>query len=229
MSLIDTWFKFTSTHAGRDKWFRTTQYMLKYASWQVASAGGDPELAKKLKSWSKILSSQRKLFRIGKVAEPIVETYRVATSNNPDALRKFVSLAKQIATVLYYWYDMFQYLHVAKVVESPDKKALDRLRNMAWFIRIILNLLDAGLKYEAACKKVEKAAMDTKSDPKTAQANLRKAQAGKAKVVRTLMINSLDIWLPATSLKYIGLHEGQTGIIGTVSSLLGCVDKWPKK
>jgi len=43
---------------------------------------------------------------------------------------------------------------------------------------------------------------------------------------KQLVIDLLDVWIPATGAELLGINEGTLGILGLISSLLGAKAQW---
>jgi len=228
----DHWFKYTATHAGRDKSYRLVQYVSKFLAYRLAQSGADKETIAKLTKLASVLSSARKLFRIGKFYENYTKAYREASQKaaNLDVVSA-ISISKNLATGFYLLFDSVQWLNEAGVYKSGDLKSVKDRRNAWWALSIFLSFAHAVYKLrtiQAGLKKESARALAVESAPATeAKSKIKKLEGEKLDAQLELVKNGADFAIPLVALKYLELNDGIVGLLGTVSSIIGCYAAWP--
>jgi len=222
-TVVDQWFKFTATHAGRDKWYRTWQYALLALSYQAKQSGPEGEiLSKQMKAWSKTLSTSRKLFRLGKWAEGAVAVYRLLLSDAKDPVEKYLKITKSMTDVVYFWLDMLLWLDAVKMSMLVDNKAVGLTRARVWVVRLASVCACAYYAILKLNDKIEKALKDGDSAQVFALTQKRN------KLYREIVKCCFDIWTPIKKLEWFtGVNDFHVGVSGVAASLIGGYEKWP--
>jgi len=55
---------------------------------------------------------------------------------------------------------------------------------------------------------------------------LNTVESARVATQKQLIIDALDVWIPATSTELIGVNEGTLGILGLITSLMGMNTQW---
>jgi len=155
--LLRSWIQYCDLQAGRDKLYRAAQYFSKYIPWYLQQTGASKDQIYLFQNLSKLLSNSRKLFRLGKWTESLIELYDLLANvaKEGDTLWATINILLQISNGAYYYYDMLQFLHFAKLFYSSNKLALDDKRNRAWLFRIIFGLLALYFKIDENSEKIK--------------------------------------------------------------------------
>jgi len=155
LGVLRSWIEYCDLQSGRDKLYRAAQYGSRYLSWCLERSGARKEQVQLCQAVATLLSNLRKLFRLGKWTESILELYNIA-AKDADPLWKTINTLLQASNGAYYFYDMCQWLHFAKIMLTNNKTLLDNKRNGAWLLRIILGSCALYLKYEENSKQLGK-------------------------------------------------------------------------
>jgi len=229
----DNWFKFTATHAGRDKAYRLVQYGSKFLAYRLTQAGADKETVQRLAKLASVLSQARKLFRIGKFYESYTKAYREATAKTAANLDlvSVISISKHLATAFYLLFDSVQWLNEAGVYKSGDLQSVKDRRNGWWALSISLSFIHAVYKLQAihaGLKKESQRALAVEAGPATEAKNkIKKLETDKLDTQLEIVKNAADLPIPFVALKFLDLNDGVVGLLGTVSSVIGCYAAWP--
>ena len=54
-------------------------------------------------------------------------------------------------------------------------------------------------------------------------------QVEQQKILLELFQDGCDVIIPASMLEYIPVSQGVVGIVGTITSIIGCRNAWPSK
>jgi len=191
---------------------------------------------------AKLLSNSRKLFRLGKWTESLLELCEIV-NKKASPFWKTVNSLFQISSGAFYFYDMCQWLHFTKLLRFANKTFLDDKRNGAWLLRIILGTFILYFKYEdnsTQLKQLEQTDLQiTEEEEEEEPHNLKLKKSECIKKKRNELLNKrqlywhdllrniADIPCALAALHLVDLHDGYIGIFGLFSSLLGAYDKWP--
>jgi len=224
--------KFGGTTLGRDKTYRAIQYFARFLSWYLLIKGDKVEAAR----WTALkshLGTARKLMRLGKPIEHLQAALRATYASGP-LQETLTTIARQIGYFGYLTYDAFVWAQSIKLIKlSPETaQRVGKRAFQFWFAGITFSLVHGVLKASRLAKEskmlrnsrtwgekdlADEAARETRSSAlRTAQANNR----------RQLIIDMLDVWIPATGAGILGVNEGALGILGLISSIIGAKAQW---
>jgi hypothetical protein len=220
-------YKHLAKQSGRDKIYRTLQYYGKYYEWSLLQSG-DKERAKLAKHWASMISLARKLYRMVKWLENWHKAYDLAvTDTGKWDVEKVSNFGKNVTGGFYYWYDMFQWLHAAKLIVSADKQRLDDTRNYFWIARIVFTAVNLYIKLEQQNQKIAKAKSALLRDNKGTPAEIDALKFKRLLITLDAFRNTLDITAPVQSFKWFDwCHGGTAGGCGTIASLIGLHAVW---
>jgi len=224
--------KFGGTTLGRDKTYRAVQYFARFCAWYLLSKGDKSDAAR----WTALkshLGTARKLMRLGKPMEHLQAALRATFSSGPIN-ETITTIARQIGYFGYLSTDAVVWAHSIKFITlNPEKaKKLTKISFRFWLAGIVFSLSHGVLKAARLAREVktlqknkvwgekdlaEEAARETRLNViETARDNNRKQ----------LVIDLLDVWIPATGAELLNMNEGTLGMLGLISSLLGAKAQW---
>ncbi|KAF8912784.1 peroxisomal biogenesis factor 11 [Gymnopilus junonius] len=224
--------KFGATTVGRDKTYRAVQYFSRFYAWYLLRNGDKVEAAR----WSALkghLGTARKLMRLGKPVEHLQAALKATFSSGPVE-ETITTIARQLGYFAYLSYDAIVWANSVKFIAlSPETaKKVARRAFQFWFAGIVFSLIHGVLKAARLAKEAkslqssqawgekdlaEEAARETK---------LRTLESARKSNRRQLVIDLLDVWIPATGAELLSVNEGTLGVLGLISSLLGVKTQW---
>ncbi|SGY78758.1 BQ5605_C008g04940 [Microbotryum silenes-dioicae] len=219
---ITSSIKVASTTVGRDKAYRTIQYLARFLAFYTLRKGYTNETVARLTALKSTLGLSRKLMRIGKPFEHLQAA--VKSLDVQDPVLKFTALGRQLGYAGYLWNDMLVWAHSSKVrpLSPADAKIVSQRAAKLWFTGISFSLISSIYRLVDLSAREAKARRTRASEKEVERkAELKAVLAQKAAVRTQLVQDGLDILLPAGVLGYHNLDDGVLGLVGVVTSLMG--------
>ncbi|CAA7266560.1 unnamed protein product [Cyclocybe aegerita] len=224
--------KFGGTTLGRDKTYRAIQYFARFFSWYLLNKGDKLEAAR----WTALkghLGTARKLMRLGKPLEHLQAALRASLSSGPFE-ETLTTVSRQIGYFGYLTYDAIVWANSIKFIAlTPEtsKKAAKRAFQF-WFAGIVFSLIHGVLKAGRLARE-SKALGESKvwgekdlAEEAARETRLSAVEAARKGNRQQLVIDLLDVWIPATGAELLNVNEGVLGIFGLISSILGAKAQW---
>jgi len=224
--------KYGATNLGRDKLYRTIQYLSRILAWLSFSRGDKIEAAR----WNALknhLALGRKLMRLGKPIEHLQAALRAAQS--PSELgEQLATIGRQLAYFGYLTYDAVVWANAVKVINlrPSTTSRVATISNRFWLSGILLSithgLLKAGRLAQEAKKLRASASWGEKDLSDVAQREARQLALEKMRsdTRYQFVIDILDIWIPASNLGLVNVNDGIVGLAGLTSSIMGTYTQW---
>jgi len=230
--------KIWSTTLGRDKTYRAIQYFARFYVWALLR-GGDKEKAAQWNALKNHLGLGRKLLRLGKPLEHLQSALKISQSPASHSLERYTSLARQLSYAGYLTLDGIVWANSVRFIALNPERAEKILKGSLrfWFIGILFGMGNGLLKvtrlqneaknlrsshpgsYSAAAseKLGEKEANDTR---------LKVLEKERAAVRYQLLLDVMDMWIPATGLGIVNFNDGVVGILGFITSVMAFRSQW---
>ncbi|KAF4623095.1 hypothetical protein D9613_001914 [Agrocybe pediades] len=224
--------KFGGTTLGRDKTYRAIQYFARFYAWYLLSKGDKLDAAR----WTALkghLGTARKLMRLGKPLEHLQAALRASLSSGPIE-ETLTTVARQIGYFGYLSYDAIVWAHSIKFIAlSPETaKTVTKRAFQFWFAGIIFSLVHGVLKAARLAKEAKSLQSSRTWGEKDLAAEagretrLAAVESARKSNRQQLVIDLLDVSIPATGAGLANVNEGTLGILGLISSLLGAKAQW---
>ncbi|KAH7106715.1 peroxisomal biogenesis factor 11 [Auriculariales sp. MPI-PUGE-AT-0066] len=229
--------KVLSTTLGRDKLYRAVQYFARFFAWVLLQQGDKLEAAR----WNALkghLASARKLLRLFKPVEHLQLAIKGSQSSliRTSPAEQYLAVLRQLAYAGYLSFDALVWANSIRFLNFPADKATKYLKTSLrfWLAGILFSLGSSILKtrrIEAESRAIRAAArapVGEKDISKEAEITTRvKVLRADRTAVRTQMvIDSLDVFLPASGLGLVNINDGAAGVFGLVTSLLALRASW---
>ncbi|KAK2461818.1 hypothetical protein APHAL10511_006281 [Amanita phalloides] len=221
----------TST-TGRDKAYRAAQYFARFYAWYLLKKGTKDEAQR----WAALmthLGTARKLLRLGKPIEHLQAALRSALAPGPLA-EQLTTIAKQASYFAFLTFDSVVWANAIKFIKLKQE-TVQRVRKTSfqfWFAGILFSIMNGIFKTtrlvrEAKRLEASRAWGDKDLAEEAArETRLNNLKASRATTRRQLLVDWLDIWIPATGAGLVNVNEGTLGIFGLVTSLVGVKAQW---
>jgi peroxin-11B len=134
---VNNWIKFTSTTVGRDKLYRTIQYVSKFLAFYLAKgdALASKETIEKITKLGNAVGIARKLFRVGKPID-FLQTMIKALTIKDDVIR-WCTVGRAACLGSWLALDSIQWLHIVSVIKVSDFKSLQKNSARFWFYGLL--------------------------------------------------------------------------------------------
>ncbi|KAF8329148.1 peroxisomal biogenesis factor 11 [Cantharellus anzutake] len=225
--------KLWSTTVGRDKTYRTIQYFSRFLAWYLLQRD-NKDLAARLTALKSALGSGRKLMRLFKPIEHAQAALK-AVSSVPYPIEQFTTIGRQLGYFGYLSLDMVVWANSIKFLrlDPETAKKVNKTSQRFWLSGILFSILCGLAKTGRLASEIQSLDQSPHSSAKGAddaerKVQIRALQAARASARYQLVQDSLDIWLPVTSLELAKLNEGTLGLIGTITSLMALRVNWAK-
>ncbi|KAF9456539.1 peroxisomal biogenesis factor 11 [Collybia nuda] len=230
--LVSQGLRFGSTTLGRDKTYRALQYLARFLAWYLVTKGQNLEAAR----WAALkvhLATARKLMRLGKPLEHLQAALRASLTSAPS-LEQITTISRQVGYFGYLAYDSIVWASAIKFLNlNPDTtKRVAKISNRFWLAGILFSITHSVLKIVRLNAEVHKLQASKKWSEKDLgeetqrEAKLSAVQTSKAVTRQQLIVDVLDIWIPATGADVVTVNEGTLGVFGFITSVIGMSTQW---
>lgn len=227
-----TFLKWQEATTGRDKVLRLVAYFTKYVVHTMKQNAISPDWQKRLASGASQIGTTRKLIRFFRAVEYFNEFLKALAIK--DDVEKYLSLWKAFWLAVWMMCDHVQWLQKAGYLKLVDLKKIDEYHSKGWFFGLAAGFIIAAYKFKQAVdeNKLARAQLNQNlSDPAKVAAATKQLKSGDDKRNKQLMSmvkNGVDILIPSARLGWLPISDGTVGLAGTVTSVIGIVDTWPK-
>ncbi|KAJ3719776.1 peroxisomal biogenesis factor 11 [Lentinula raphanica] len=224
--------KFGGTTLGRDKAYRAIQYFARFYAWFLLSRG-EKEAAARWNALKTHLATARKLLRLGKPLEHLQAALKAALVSGP-AGEQITTIGRQIGYFGYLSFDALVWVNAVKFYSfsSETSVKISKLANRFWLAGIVLSIMNGALKSVRLAKEERRLkrsmAMPEKEIGKEAEEEMKLSTilASRDATRHQLVIDLLDLWIPATALGLSNMNDGVLGIFGLITSLMAGQKQW---
>ncbi|KAH7931124.1 peroxisomal biogenesis factor [Leucogyrophana mollusca] len=232
--------KYGGTNVGRDKLYRTVQYFSRFLAWYLLSRGEKAQAAR----WTALknhLALGRKLMRLGKPVEHLQAALRAAQSAS-EMGEQLTTIGRQLAYFGYLSYDAIVWANSVKLItlKPSTSQKVTKISNRFWLSGILFSITSGLLKAGRLAREARKLrASETWGEKDLGDEAQREVKQLAIEGLRAdaryqLIIDILDIWIPASNLGLVNVNDGVVGLAGMISSVMGLRAQWvavngPKK
>jgi len=223
--------KVWATTVGRDKTYRAVQYFARFLAWYLIRRGYTVEGLR----WNNLkstLASGRKLMRLFKPLEHLQAALR-ATQMATTAPEQITTIGRQLGYAGYLTYDMLVWAHAIRFVTFTPERAnkVNKTSLRFWLAGIAFSIahgiLKAGrLANEAKALRNSSGEKSSLGDDAAKRARLSVIATQREATRYQLILDTLDFWLPASSLGLVNISDGLAGILGFITSVMALKTQW---
>lgn len=209
-----TWLEATQ---GRDKLYRFIQYFSKYVIHIMKQHHVSADIITRVSKGASAVGLTRKLMRVFRSLEYFNDALGATAIS--DDLERFLQVMKSISLGIWLVMDHVQWMHKAGYITVQTIKTIDNIHSQAWFIGLLCGAIVSTYKL----KKL--------NDERNALTNTSKAESidqARQKQMMGVVKNGLDMIIPAQRLGWVPVSDGTVGLCGTITSVIGIIDTWPK-
>jgi len=229
-----TFLKWLESTNGRDKLYRLIQYGSKPVLQFLKDNQYDKDTIDRLSKGASAVGLTRKLMRFFRSLEYTNEFLKSLAIK--DEFERYVTLFKSFCLAVWMVVDHVQWMNKAGYLKLGATPKMDEIHSKAWlyglFFGVVLNiyklraLLDEERLKRSALRSAE--AQNNSDASRSASKDLVALDDKKNKQLMGLVKNSLDMVIPAQRLQWLPVSDGTAGVAGTITSIIGIQDTWPK-
>ncbi|ORY34047.1 peroxisomal biogenesis factor 11 [Naematelia encephala] len=236
-----------ATTIGRDKIYRLIQYLARLIAWSYLRRGA-VEAADRWDGLKNGLANGRRIMRIFRPAEFMQAAVRlsarpITSLSGPGQLAHVAQIGRQLGYAGFLTTDTLVWLGSIRFLRY-DKQKISRVQNISmrfWLAGLFLSLVSSSaslVKLRADSRRFALSLEMARREEKTPEDRVREEEdrrekgrgllAQRQQLLSQLIMDSLDIWIPATNLGYAHLNDGVLGLIGATTSYMGLQTQWIK-
>lgn len=229
---VDPLIKFLGTVTGRDKVYRTVQYFARFYTWYLTkNHPADKDALARWTAAKSVLGTGRKMIRLGKPIEHIQAILK-SHSIRDDAIRLLV-IFKNLSYTVYLFHDMLSWFHSTKIKQFTSIQTIQERAARFWLFGIFFSWLSGIYQLRLVAQRyviVQRAVRAKGADPAPEEIKLEVStlRRERSDILRQLFQDTLDMMIPAYTLKYIDVEEGVIGIAGMITGAMGAESQWRK-
>ncbi|KZV82850.1 peroxisomal biogenesis factor 11 [Exidia glandulosa HHB12029] len=229
--------KVLSTTLGRDKIYRAVQYFARLLAWILLQQGNKLEAAR----WNSLkthLALGRKLMRLFKPLEHCQAALRASQAPllRTHPTEQYLAVARQLSYAGYLALDSVVWANTIRFVNLTPEKSTKYLKLSLrfWLSGIVFSLAQGVLKAGRLANEAK--ALRESSKPVAGEKDiahevelgtqLKMLKKERAAVRYQIVLDTLDVWIPATGLAYVNFNDGVVGFLGLVTSLMALRTSW---
>jgi peroxin-11B len=215
---------FAATTAGRDKVFRTIQYIARFYAWYLARVGKRLDLSTRYSSLKKQLGLVRKLLRVGKNVEHFKAAAMAFDNGSTDSFIRYTTVGRQLSYFIYLTADSSTIFDALGVRYWAAARRLEEQAHRFWVL---------GLAFSIACQsytlaRIRQRESSIDRDDGDGALESKRLAINKTNSQLQLLTDMCDIVLPMSALGWLTLNDGVVGVAGILSSAVGTYTQWSK-
>ncbi|KAK9450538.1 putative peroxisomal membrane protein PMP27 [Limtongia smithiae] len=214
--------RFLDTTVARDKLLRMLQYYARFYSAYLLRHGDSAKTAATWKALMTLVSTARKLMRVGKPLQHLKAAAAAADNKASDAFVRYTAVARQLAYAGYLTADSLILAHSTKLLTLSNPQLVQKLYNQFWLSGITFSLASGLYKHAALYKRESVLAAAAEKDAVA----IKKIRAERAANNTQITLDVLDSSIPISGLALLPLDDSVVGVAGMVSSFIGASAQW---
>lgn len=222
-----TFLKWLELTQGRDKLLRFVAYFSKFVVEVMQQQAYSKEAIERISKPASAIGLTRKLMRFFRSVEYLNELLKALQTK--DEVEKLLSVIKSFSLMVWMIMDHIQWMNKVGyfTIAKDTLKKIDEVHSKGWFYGLLMGLIIAVYKLYNINNSLQKTLTSTapKEDISKEVATLN---SNKQKQIQSLIKSSIDILIPSARLDYLPLSDGVVGLAGSVTSVIGMMDTWPK-
>ena len=211
--------KFIDSTPKREKSFRLVAYLSRFLSYYLARQGFLSETVQIFKTLKAQITLTRKGMRFLKPLNHLETALKAYDNKLTDSVLKITTIIRNLGYAAYLSVDLvvwFKLLGVLDHKKAPNA-ALWALR--FWLVGLVAGLVNDLRVWQINSTKLKTVGADEKTDIKEIEKKLFGAK-------RKLVWDALDTFICLNSLNYLHFTEGDVGLAGVITSVMGLKDLW---
>ncbi|WWD17340.1 hypothetical protein CI109_101781 [Kwoniella shandongensis] len=239
-----------ATTIGRDKAYRLIQYLSRLIAWSLLRRG-NVDAAARWEGLKNGFATGRRVMRLFRPAEFLQSAMNLAQRpvtdiRAPQSIAHLAQIGRQLGYAGFFTSDMMVWLGQIGFLRY-DKEKLARFQRLTfkfWLAGIISSLISSSAslvrlradsrRFALSAEVARREAKEGKAPEELAREEIARRERGRAllgqrqSILSQLVLDSFDIWIPATGLGYANLSEGALGALGAITSYMSLQVQWQK-
>ncbi|KAG8833448.1 Peroxisomal membrane protein PMP27 [Serendipita sp. 411] len=224
--------KIWATTLGRDKTYRAIQYFARFYAY-ILLRRGDKDAAQRWNALKNHLGLGRKLMRLGKPLEHLQAALKASQSValSQQSAERFTAVARQLCYAGYLTFDAIVWANSVKFISLIPTKAESALKISLrfWLVGIMVGQFNSLLKVGRLAneaKALRAPGEKSMGDRAESDTRLKALERERAAVRYQLLLDVLDMWIPATGLGIVNFNDGVVGFLGFATSVMAFKSQW---
>lgn len=227
---LENTFELLKYTNGRDKLYRTVQYAARLLAWFYARYG-IPQgtfAGVSLDAIKQVLSTSRKLMRLGKPMETLKAAIKAFSNQSNDIVVKSLSITRHLNYTLFLSFDALLWLHLTKIrpVSKATSEKFTKNAYRFWALGLLSGVITGIYKEQMLSRTLVKARRQALSDEKEGDANVEKVITERVASRKALAEDGLNLLIPFKGLDMFNLSEGVVSAAGLITSVMGLESQW---
>lgn len=205
--------RFLDSTPKREKCFRLVVYLSRFLSYYLQRQGFSPDVVNIFKDLKHHITIIRKGMRFLKPLNHLQAAAQTFDNKLMDRVLQKTTVIKNLGYVGYLSLDSITWLKLMNILSAKRFPTISTWSSRFWLIALI-----AGVINSLRTLKISNAKLEEKESEEINQ----KIYAAK----RKLVWDFLDMFTCLNSLNYLHFTEGDVGLAGTITSIMGLHDLW---
>lgn len=208
--------RFLESGPKREKSFRLIAYLSRFLAYYSYRTGYSKQVIETFKVLKNQVTFLRKGMRFLKPLNHFEAASKAFDNKLMDPVLQNTTIIRNLGYAGYLSIDAFIFVKMLGLVDSKRWTKSSTWASRFWLIGLIAGVINSLRLYQINSKKLQS---DEKVDVKQIESKLYAAK-------RKLIWDLLDMFIALNSLNYLHFTEGDVGLAGTITSVMGLSDLW---
>ncbi|EGV64990.1 Peroxisomal membrane protein PMP27 [Yamadazyma tenuis] len=211
--------RFLDTTPKREKSFRLVAYLSRFLSYYLYRTGYSKQVVDTFKTLKAQVTFLRKGMRFLKPLHHFEAASKAFDNKLMDPVLQQTTVIRNLGYAGYLTIDGFIFVKMLGLVDSKRWSKASTWASRFWLLGLVAGVINSLRSYQINTIKLKASDSDEKIDVKDVKSKLFKAK-------RKLIWDLLDTFIALNSLDYLHFTEGDVGLAGTITSVMGLRDLW---
>lgn len=211
--------KFLDTSPKREKCFRLVAYLSRFLSYYLFRNGYPTAVVDTVKELKNQVTFLRKGMRFLKPLHHFEAAAKTFDNKLMDPVLQKTTVIRNLGYAGYLSIDGFAFFKMLGLVDKKRFPSASVWSSRCWLIGLIAGVINSLRTYSINYNKLQNTGDDEKVDTQAVKEKIYKAK-------RKLVWDLLDMFIALNSLNYLHFTEGDVGLAGTITSVMGLRDLW---
>lgn len=215
--------KFLDSTPKREKSFRLVAYLSRFLSYYLKRQGFSSEFVKLFVDLKGHVTFLRKGMRFLKPLNHLQAASKAFDNKLTDPILKNTTVVRNLGYAGYLTLDSITWFKMLGLVDKKKYPTVSTWASRFWLLGLV-----AGVVNSLRLLSINSAKLSSSSssvvEEKPVDTSAIKAKIYQAK--RKLIWDFLDMFVALNSLNYLNFTEGDVGLAGTITSIMGLKDQW---